>query len=486
MVGLLQLPNELLFVILQELDILSFLRCMQVCQALHSTVGSSSLLQYRKYLVLFGMKDGPPGTEGTFTRLDKLKTYQDSWHDFNWSSKQTFPLRDVQLWELAGGILAFTYPKTLFTFIQLPSVHRGIEQKEWYVEVDSKLDVADFSMDISNDLLVLLVKGDDDTGEGTLFKVHLLSLSTGKPHPDALSPVLDFRHDEVDNEWTYETRIFGQHFAVMFSMDDKLVIWNWQNGDFLQERNCILSFTFLTESLVLISQIRGTVQHGSSLELIIVDINDNKESRCTLELPEPHGLFDLSIHSESFCRRSDDVPFSTSLDDRLIVIFYTLFDSHPEDEAVYVLFVPLSTILSVLEQENDYHTWESWGPKGSRMLQHNCHADVWPWVCYVHGLKAALYDKDTKEVRILDFNQPALKYDLAKRERPGLDYLTEESVITGAFMESVHTSLGVRVRTGKLPVDPTTAVMFSEDSLLVVCHGDESDSEQEEMVVFSF
>jgi len=105
------------------------------------------------------MKDGPPGIDGTITRLNKLKAHQEAWQNVKWSTRQTFPLQSVQLWELAGGILAFTHCKKSFTFTQLPSIYRGIKQKEWNIEVDNKFDVADFSMDISNDLLVLIVKG---------------------------------------------------------------------------------------------------------------------------------------------------------------------------------------------------------------------------------------------------------------------------------------------------------------------------------------
>ncbi|KAK7470697.1 hypothetical protein VKT23_002119 [Stygiomarasmius scandens] len=482
--GLLQLPNELLFVILHELDLLSLVHCTEVCRALHSIVDSSSLLQYRLHLALSGMKDGPPGIDGTITRLNKLKAHQEAWQNVKWSTRQTFPLQSVQLWELAGGILAFTHCKKSFTFIQLPSIYRGIKQKEWNIEVDNKFDVADFSMDISNDLLVLIVKGNGNREE-TLFKIHLLSLSTGKPHPSTSSPILDFQSRAVDDEWTFEIRISGQYLGIMFSglITEKLVMWNWQNGTFLQYRKEIVSFAFLTDELVLMSQIRD----GLHLELIVVDINVRNGYLCRLDLPDPHDdmdIFDISIHSESYRCHSGNVPFTTSFDDRLFVVFYTLFNIRTEGGATYALFIPLSTIMSVIERQEIDHTWQSWGPKGSRMLQLGCPADV--WVCYMHGLKAAVFEKDTKEIQLLDFNQLALKYDLAKNEQSQTKLLPEETVISGAFMKSVHTSLGGRVRTVALPADSAMAVMFSEDALLVICRDDESDTEREDMVVFSF
>lgn len=67
-------------------------------------------------------------------------------------TKQTIPLLEGPLWELCGGVLAQSDGRRDLDFWQLPSTIRGIPAKEWGVDVD--FDIADFTLDPSQDLLV--------------------------------------------------------------------------------------------------------------------------------------------------------------------------------------------------------------------------------------------------------------------------------------------------------------------------------------------
>ncbi|KAF5369863.1 hypothetical protein D9758_001091 [Tetrapyrgos nigripes] len=480
---LLSLPDELLLEILSELDVFSLLRSTEVCHVLRSFVKPSTILQYKVQLTLAGMKDGPPTSEGSSSRLRRLETHQAAWHDLQWSSKQTFSLNDVRLWELAGGVLGLVYAENIFNFTRLPSSLRGMEQKEWKVEVDKNFDLLDFSMDVSNDLLVVLRR------ENAQITVHLLSLSTGKPHSKTATPILTCLVDVDHVGSTFDIRIFGQNLGVLFDSvygtKSELFIWNWQTGTQYPSHSFIFLFAFLTENLVLLNPVprRPHIYPGST----IIDLKkpDNPVFLFLPKLREDVDLESVETHCESVNPQNDDVPFTSSTDDRLFVIIYRLFDDNGDMES-YALFLPLSTILSAIANSHlhrpyRYRLFEEWAAKRCRLMQLDV-PEV--WVCYVHGMKAAIYDKTLCKTRIFDFNQFALRYDLAQAERPkDWEYLTEESVIS-SFSPVVHTSLRGRVRSVSLQAT-TDAVMLAEDSLMAI-HDEGEDDKEDAVVVFSF
>lgn len=60
------------------------------------------------------------------------------------------------VWELYGGVLAQAFSgHRKLGFTQLPSVIRGIEEKQWVIE-DVGVKIRDFGMDPAQDLLIVL------------------------------------------------------------------------------------------------------------------------------------------------------------------------------------------------------------------------------------------------------------------------------------------------------------------------------------------
>ena len=103
------------------------------------------------------MEDGPPFGLSVAARLDRLQRHQAAWKDLNWSEYKTVNMLAGHIWELFGGVLAQATGTDLLTFRQLPSHHRGIEEKIWTVDI-SRLNVRDFTFDPSQDLLVVAEK----------------------------------------------------------------------------------------------------------------------------------------------------------------------------------------------------------------------------------------------------------------------------------------------------------------------------------------
>ena len=108
------------------------------------------------------MDDGPPSSISKADRLKLLRAHQTAWKNLTWTKKlvvsdnpnATDYEDDEVPWKCLGGVLGQASSRSL-RFIQVPSVFRGIEEKEWTVE-DIGFKVGDFTMDPSQDLLVAL------------------------------------------------------------------------------------------------------------------------------------------------------------------------------------------------------------------------------------------------------------------------------------------------------------------------------------------
>ena len=100
------------------------------------------------------MDDVPSSPLAAITKRDILTRHARATR--KWSpdmvTKQTIPLLEGPLWELCGGVLAQSDGRRDLDFWQLPSKIRGVPAKEWGVDVD--FDIADFTLDPSQDLLV--------------------------------------------------------------------------------------------------------------------------------------------------------------------------------------------------------------------------------------------------------------------------------------------------------------------------------------------
>lgn len=84
-----------------------------------------------------------------------LRAHQDAWNSLTWSFEESIPITQGRCWELNGGILAQSDTPSSIVFRQLPSALRRIESREWRID-SFEFVVADFAMDPSQDLLVVV------------------------------------------------------------------------------------------------------------------------------------------------------------------------------------------------------------------------------------------------------------------------------------------------------------------------------------------
>ena len=114
-------------------------------------------------------------------------------------------------------------------------------------------------------------------------------------------------------------------------------------------------------------------------------------------------------------------PFAHSSTDVLftVILKYTV-DS---GAGAVILLVPRSTILnhisSVAASSQKYLEWESWGPKGSRMLKMDL-SDV--WACHSYGMKFVYSPDGGTFTRAFDLNPYSARKDVNSARCPHLSW----------------------------------------------------------------
>ncbi|KAL0577730.1 hypothetical protein V5O48_004279 [Marasmius crinis-equi] len=489
------LPNEILCLILDKLDSLSVIRCAQVSRKLDSVSKDSHLYEYHVKLVLANLEDrtSDPAV-GTLARLKQLEKHQQAWSTSTWSYSETYDFSFSRAWELAGGVLGFCDNTNGFTFIRLPSLYREIEKEQRSFKVEEVGGtVEDFSFDPSQDLLVAVTRR-VDSGR-CWINVHLLTVDEGQPHPSASTPTFcAFEGAWNSDEGEYDIRIFNRRLGIMFMPDDddddpcRIGIWDWETGTLIRRLTGPVTFSFLTETLIVYST-RPDEDHPNTFgTLNVADLDREASTPLVLQLPHFPGLYELFIHSEihsSHTRsaRQRRVPFSVSEGDRLFVVGCRMWHGMRHIEAA--IFIPLSTFLCHVDSARSNTrsitvlAWDSWGPDGSKIVPIEF-PDI--WVCYVQGLRAAFLNysdsilKPGARYSIYDLNP------LLGRRRGICQEVEKLRTDQDPEDNLPQTNIPCTVLTGQLPGPDTmpSGLMLSEDALLVV------SEEETEITVYSF
>lgn len=129
----------------------------EVCHHLRNIIHEASSLQYTIELGANGLENGPSSCSLNHAdRLQRLLDYEKAWGDLKWTSDTVIPMTNGGIWELSGSVLAqSTVGRESLVFTQLPSKFRDIKQRQWTLDI-SQYNVRDFTMDPSQDLLVLV------------------------------------------------------------------------------------------------------------------------------------------------------------------------------------------------------------------------------------------------------------------------------------------------------------------------------------------
>lgn len=357
-------------------------------------------------------------------------------------------------------------------------------------------------------------------------------MTSGKAHPAAAAPAFS-SHTPEGHDYTFAIQICGDFLGVFFTSladtKNELVIWNWKTGAVKMVRTplsptfvprfynvltmvllqavcgaALSSSAFLTDRYILVAVLGG---FNTQIEpkLLVVDFTTtSSEMR---KLSETDFQFECALHFPSMREwvaplvlsiRSDpapswtphpslQVPFYIAHNDRLFVL--TLWVAEEVNWKPYVIFLPSFTVLrhlhASLETKKRDVPWEYWGPEGVRFIEAPfAHSAV--WVCFVNGLSFVSPVKPRKRggpmgIQVFDFNQLGARKQLLCRFEDDMDVdevtqvITDPTVIDAdrdVFKRPVVTNLPYRLRTLESPLSRQTrftAVMMSEDSIVLVC-----------------
>jgi hypothetical protein len=186
-------------------------------------------------------------------KLETLREHHRRWGFISDAKVKNYPLQadtvHSSIYEFYGGTYARgSSPNSngarRLDLYQLPSVNKGTEYRHWTHE-DLGVDAQDFSMEPDFDLLVMLEMGDllevhGSTGTTQHFNIHLRSLETCLPHPDATRPVITHSLSSfARTSWSFYFQIVGRYLAVLFLLGlgriegqtYQLKVWDWTTGN---------------------------------------------------------------------------------------------------------------------------------------------------------------------------------------------------------------------------------------------------------------
>ncbi|KDQ56112.1 hypothetical protein JAAARDRAFT_36900 [Jaapia argillacea MUCL 33604] len=525
------LPPELTIAVLNKLDFRSLLIFRQVSHVSRALVDATPGLQYKIELAIAGMVDGPNSNMTTEERRRRLANYQESWANLRWKQEEVLQALDgdADLWELDGDVLALSGESDSLFLRQLPGIARGIPSKNWKIKgVGSEFN--DFKVDSTQDLVVL-VEILPSTHTGATFRIpcrcriHTRSLTTGEPHLAGppmgyfISEPLNIHHQDTQ----LDIQVLGNRLAVGFStyhLHGYFCMWQWKVGALemcLRSTDDIEihSFTFLTRDSFLLASMSGG-RAGLRVHSLKDDVEDRERNLTPYFLyPNPPQCdYYLSIRylptPASVGLSGSQAPFDLSPDSKIVAVMIKLFT--PNGPVGWTHIIPVSVFLSPLRQSGSDHAcveWVDWASERTCLLDNpfpSLH-----WTCCVSGSRfvtstristqTGLHPQQHFEVSVYDFNQLAIRHDLAHGRRSGV---TRASVVLLKLPDSessdedeYHALFGYSRYVTRLPYRKGTVVipplsigpyafgtaMISKDSLILV---DEDDGSKFGIAILSF
>ncbi|KAH8102076.1 hypothetical protein BXZ70DRAFT_1016170, partial [Cristinia sonorae] len=412
-----ELPEELITNILNVLGITSLIRCRQLNKLFKDTIDNNLALQYKLELAINGMEDGPPSPVTTAERLHILRQHRTAWDSMSHTSVQNIPSIRGYPWDFYGGVLARGTSTRGISFIQLPSLLKGIPQRTWeFLELG--VEIQDFHIDPAQDLLVIIggtrsrcviLLACDVVSQIILIlrsSVHIRSLSSGGPHPSAQkSGVLRYKHSLQGHRFILN--IIAKYLGVLFVNEDmsrKLVVWDWKRDvvvmEFYSDVQC--SFAFLSERYILVAQ-------GHSRGIIITIYafvptpastgSTSPQLICQFHYPPIISSYEVvdilvtGLPSPGWTPPKHlSVPFHLGRNHRLISLSITFREG---GNAIHT--IPLSTFLHHIHRyefgaapSGCKISWDDWAPTNTRIHSWN-HLFGYTHVRTMHGTSSIFF-----------------------------------------------------------------------------------------------
>ncbi|KAF7353791.1 F-box domain-containing protein [Mycena venus] len=513
----LDLPSEILVLILYYLDLPSLIACLATNRRVKSIIDGSSFLQYRMAAQAACVEDNPCGdtTMTSAQRLVALQKRQRAFAELLPSSIRTIPVDNASdilstFYMLSGGIFAYrdSSMKAL-RWISLSSNERqspvwqrleldeyilvfqlAVPEENLLVVVSSYVAISQF-INTSVSLNPSTVPLHANTASDAIIKLRLYEMSTRSAHPAAQEPVMN-------------VPIAGTDWTLLVTC--RLLVYDWKLGRlqmvwsqfifgvlFLSKRlhkdldDHYSAAVFLSTEVILLARaVTG------SLELW--NLEDGNEPKVVLKLPH------IPDHCEYHVNRVESnpkgshasasrLPFHSSFIDSLVVLQVLLITNQiGTTRQDMFLVIPRHALLQQIPSSElcgKERLWVDWGPPVSRWLSDYYTFD-WPTI--ICGQRCVFRTFDGSML-LLDFNPYAHKRFLLEQAEVKHDdggRVDDRSVFLGAFMgvaldiPNEEEMLSASSRLGYVAKKPGVAinwdgVMMDEEWIVGIKNTTESD-----------
>ncbi|KAJ7152677.1 hypothetical protein C8R43DRAFT_1106924 [Mycena crocata] len=509
----LDLPSEILIIILNSLDLPTLSRCLSINRRLKCPVDDSSLLQYRQASLAACIEDNPCNvTTSSAQRLDALQKRQRSFAKLLPSFTYPIPMDDFPIvsgYALSGGLFAMLEldGKSL-RFMALPKRQEQTPSWDRLVLDES---ILEFALAVPEDNLLAVL-----TSTETPPNIHLtpdasltlrfFETSTLSVHPKARESVLHVPCDVADlRVRDFHLDICGSKVALLMESvllhhptPNHLLIYDWNTGRLEMELTGHYSAAvFLSHDIILLAR-----TETGELELWAIPDSPLRiaaRPEISLKLPrlKSGGKYypgKVESNPKGSQWPTSQQPFHSSFADSIMALKFEIEiqggAGHLGD-ADMMLVIPKRALLQQLpptgERSADApeRAWVEWGPHISRWLVSDMFAGIWPTI--ICGQRCVVRDSFVSgSVVVFDFNPYTYRRMLLQNPEAVMNETTpakqaiqivpasrNQFLEMDVFDEEVDSLLGY-VATRSLQEDWYDGVLMDEECLVGI--RDDTDS----------
>ncbi|KAF7353786.1 hypothetical protein MVEN_01064100 [Mycena venus] len=482
----LDLPSEILVLILHFLDLTSLIACIAINRRVKSVIDGSAWLQYRMAAQAACVEDNPGNTYMTSTeRSFSLQKRQTAFAELLPSSVGTIQMDNFPVlnsYALSGGI-----------FVMTESNKKALRWER--LELDEY--ILDFALAVPEENLLLVLSSNAPLDVNPLptnpvLKLRLYEMSTGSAHRGAQEPViivpiavvgsLEIELDICGPKVFILTMIIENHDIAMQS--SRILVYDWKKGRLQMDLadNYSTAVFLSTDVILLANETRG------SLELWAIPNVPERISgpEISLQLPQVadhrlYCIFRVDSNPKGNHMSASHQPFHSSFVDSIVALKMTaLHQDETEVQDMYLIFPRRALLqkMSSTENRGEKRLWADWGPSISRWVPTSISTREWPTITC--GQRCVFLMPD-RSILLLDFNPHTRKRTLFREGEQNDDHFISLLPSELDFMNKLALC-GAQVLSGaeyvaKKPREATTwdGVMMDEEWIVGIKDTTESD-----------
>lgn len=393
--------------------------------------------------------------------------------------------------------------------------------EEWSVQ-DLDFPIDDFTMEGAYDLLTVFTYKSGQyvyrlspllrfqIDHRPSVKVHLLKLSDGGPHPRARNPLLEYEIPLTPTEsgWGLEVVIWENRLGCLFTSAlenqwvDSLVVWDWTTGDLVRVRLVFpalpfrylptfqvvsqggnRTFIFLDENTI----VTGRPMENTRPSLSFFDLSTDEEPitpLLTLALSDGdsdrrgslHIRFNLGVPIHHGPELRVRVPFFVNPSQQML--FVVVFFVESDDDVTTMLHcfaVSLSVLRGWARVDMSFVGWNEWMHTSVPIVTEGPdRATFTMGSCFVAPDMDAVIEAiiDAQPLFAAKTIIPLLVYNLSPRSRMRVGWESSKPHCQGisGVWNTVTTirDNGSYSRTTQILAEPTSDILMTEDSLIVI------------------